>query len=223
MNASLKLLAPLAAALAIAACNAGGSSNMPSTTTGTSPSSSSSFAGHLPEWQAKHLAHAACPQNTHRPTCQVLVSNMVSPACSPSSGCGFTATQLEAAYELTPSLGNGAGTTVAVIEAGDAPNALSNVQTYRNEYGLGTASIFKYNQEGQQSNYPASCSDWGWCLETALDIEMVSASCPKCTIFLMEANSDSGVNMGETEAEAVTLGATILSNSWSYENTGKLR
>ncbi len=42
---------------------------------------------------------------------------------------------------------------------------------------------------------------------------MVSAACPKCNIFLMEAKG--GISDLETaEAEAVTLGATILSNSW---------
>ena len=44
-----------------------------------------------------------------------------------------------------------------------------------------------YNQNGQTSNYPASCEDYGWCVETDLDIEMVAAACPKCTVYLMEA------------------------------------
>ncbi|HLX25700.1 MAG TPA: S8 family serine peptidase, partial [Candidatus Cybelea sp.] len=42
---------------------------------------------------------------------------------------------------------------------------------------------------------------------------MVSASCPNCTIYLMEAKG--GISDFEAaEKEAVTLGATILSNSW---------
>ena len=46
-----------------------------------------------------------------------------------------------------------------------------------------------------------------------LDVEMVSASCPKCTIYLIEAqNSISDLEKAETEA--VTLGAHIVSNSW---------
>ncbi len=44
---------------------------------------------------------------------------------------------------------------------------------------------------------------------------MISASCPKCTIFLMEAKDGSSISDFEAaEKEAVTLGATILSNSW---------
>ena len=81
------------------------------------------------------------------------------------------------------------------------------------EYGLGTATLFRYNQNGQQSNYPSSCQNYGWCVESDLDIDMVSAACPKCTIYLMEA--DDSINGFETaEKEAVTLGATIASNSW---------
>ena len=117
------------------------------------------------------------------------------------------------------SLGNGSGTKVAVIEAGDLSAAATDVATYRTQFGLGTASFFKYNETGQQSNYPPSCQNYGWCGETALDIDMVSASCPKCTIYLMEAKDGSSISDFETaEQEAVTLGATIVSNSWSCPN-----
>ena len=73
----------------------------------------------------------------------------------------------------------------------------------------------KYNETGQQSNYPPSCEDYGWCVETDLDIDMVSAACPKCTIYLMEAKDGPISDFETAEKEAVTLGATILSNSWS--------
>jgi subtilase family serine protease len=77
----------------------------------------------------------------------------------------------------------------------------------------------KYNAEGQQSNYPPSCEDYGWCVETDLDIEMVSAACPKCTVYLMEGSSGSN-NFETIESEAVKLGATILSNSWICYGSG---
>jgi len=216
MDRTFKLLVPLAAALAIAACSAGGSSNMPGS--GGSSQTGSAIT-HVPQWQAKHLARAVCPQAVGKPICQVLlVHTGANPLCSPSSSCGWTATQLEKAYNLTRSLGNGKGQIVAVIEAGDDATASTDLATYRAEYGLGTAKFFKYNETGQQSNYPPSCQNYGWCLETDLDIEMVSASCPKCTIYLMEAPSNGISDFETTEAEAVTLGAKILSNSWSCLN-----
>ena len=41
---------------------------------------------------------------------------------------------------------------------------------------------------------------------------MVSAACPNCTIYLVEANDNN--NLGTAEKEAVKLGAHIISNSW---------
>lgn len=213
MNGSLKLVAPLVAALAIAACNSGGSSNMPAAS-GVSQGAPLTYKV-VPEWMTKHEAKAMCPQVTGRPTCLALQVQKggITPLCSPSSSCGFTAQQLEKAYNLTSQLGNGAGTNVALIEAGDLANASSDLSTYRTQYGLGSANLTKYNENGQQSNYPPTCENYGWCLETDLDIDMVSAACPKCNIFLMEAKG--GISDFEAaEKEAVTLGATILSNSW---------
>lgn len=169
----------------------------------------------VPEWQTMHLARATCPQVVGKPTCLALQvqKNGITPLCSPSSSCGFTPQQLEQAYNITSQLGKGKGTNVAVIEAGDLPDASSDLAMYRSQYGLGTANLTKYNESGQQSDYPPTCEDYGWCLESALDIDMVSASCPKCSIFLMEAKG--GISdFEQAEKEAVTLGATILSNSW---------
>ena len=43
---------------------------------------------------------------------------------------------------------------------------------------------------------------------------MVAAACPKCTIYLIEANSGSATDLQTAEVEAVTLGAHIVSNGW---------
>ena len=171
--------------------------------------------GPMPQWEVQHQARATCPQVIGKPTCFALqvLKNGITPLCSPSSSCGFTAQQLEAAYGLTGSLGKGAGTNVALIEEGDLANASSDFSTYRSEYGLGSGTITRYNETGQQSNYPPSCEDYGWCIESDLDIDMVAAACPKCNVLVMEANG--GISdLEAAESEAVKLGATILSNSW---------
>jgi subtilase family serine protease len=213
VNGTLKLVAPLVAALAIAACNAGGTSNMP-TAPGAAQGNALSYKV-IPDWMSQHQARAVCPQVTGRPTCLALQVQKggITPLCSPSSTCGWTAQQLETAYGITSQLGNGSTKKVAVIEAGDFSAATADLATYRTQYGLGTGNMTRYNESGQTSNYPPSCTNYGWCLETALDIDMVSAACPKCTIYLMEAKG--GINDFEAaEKSAVTLGATILSNSW---------
>jgi subtilase family serine protease len=202
MVRSLKVVGPLVAALTIAACN-GGSSTIPTNTASA------------PQWQAKHLARAACPQVVKKPTClALLVTKGVTPLCSPAGdGCGWMPSDLQTRYGLTPYLGDGSGTNVAVIEVGDDSSAAADLGKYRSEFGLGTGTITKYNENGQEGDYPSSCADYGWCLETALDIDMVSASCPDCGIFLMEAQ-DSISGLEKAEVSAVKLGATIVSNSW---------
>jgi subtilase family serine protease len=113
-------------------------------------------------------------------------------------------------------LGKGKGTIVAVIELGDIPTAATDLATYRTQFGLGKAKFKKFNQYGQESNYPESCADFGFCLEADLDIEMVSVSCPKCTIYMVEGGNCGGGVCGleGAEKEAAALHATIISNSW---------
>jgi len=215
VNGSLKIVS-IAALLAIAACNGAGSSNV---ATGGLPSQSaaSQSARYVPQWEAKHQAHRVCKLLEGGVQCHVLViGRQQPPPCSPSSTCGWRPIDMQTRYNLTPSLGKGSGTIVALIELGDLPSAQTDLATYRTQFGLGTATFAKYNEEGQQGNYPTSCQNFGWCIETDLDIEMVSVSCPKCTIYLIEGGNCGGVVCGleKAEATAVNLGATILSNSW---------
>jgi len=210
VNGTIKMVVPLVAALAIAACSSGGSSNMPASSGQSISSQARGTPMHaMPEWQAKGLARAACPQVVGQPTCLALLKNGPQPACSPSSNCGWTPKDLETRYNLP--ITKGSGEIVAIVDAGDHPDAASDLSKYRTQFGLGTANFFKYNQTGQQSNYP---SYTGWHLEIDLDIDMVSASCPLCTIYLVEANSASSSDLDTAENEAVTLGAHIISNSW---------
>ncbi len=215
MNGLLKLVVPLAAALAIAACNASNSSNMPATT-GASQAVTPASGHSVPEWMAKHQARRACKELDGGVRCFTLISNAGPLACSPSSNCGLRPIDLQTRYKLGGLLGRGAGTIVAVIELGDVPNASTDLSTYRSQFGLGTAPFAKYNQYGQQSNYPETCADFGFCLEADLDTEMVAASCPKCTIYMIEGGNCGAAVCGleGAEATAVALGATIISNSW---------
>lgn len=204
----------IVAASFFTACTA--ASGPPTGAAQTAASSTYGWHDAAPLGKSQHLARAVCPQVVGKPTCLVLqrYRNGVTPLCSPSS-CGWTPSQLQAAYNLTGALGNGSGTIVAVVDAFDEPDAASDLATYRSQFGLGTANFVKLNQSGQQYNYPESCAQAspGWCVEIDLDIEMVSASCPNCTIYLVE--SDGSISGFEAaEKVAVSLGATIVSNSW---------
>jgi subtilase family serine protease len=130
----------------------------------------------------------------------------VTPAAAPA---GFGPADLRSAYAL-PS--GGAGVTVAIVDAFDNPNVASDLATYRSTFGLPAAHFRKVNQAGQASPLPAT--DVGWGEEMSLDVDMVSAICPNCSILLVEANSNSLANLGASVSEAVALGAKFVSNSY---------
>jgi len=124
---------------------------------------------------------------------------------------GWAPSDFQNRYNL-PSSTKGSGQIVAIVDAYDNHNVASDLMAYRSEFGLGTVNFSKYNQEGQQSNYPSGSVGWG--LEIDLDVEMVSATCPLCTIYLIEANSADSSDLEAAEVEAVKLSAHIVSNSW---------
>jgi subtilase family serine protease len=201
-------VAPLIAALAIAACNAGGTSSVPGAS-----GQMGAQAAHVPQWQATHSATPACAgSRVGQMQCDLLVSTAT---VNHDVINGLTAADLEAAYKL-PSSKKGKGASVYIVDAYDNPDAANDFAEYRSAMGLPVGTLNKYNQEGQMSNYPAGNSGWGE--EEDLDIEMASASCPNCTVNLIEADSNSNSDLGASEVEAVKLGATIISNS--YTGTG---
>jgi subtilase family serine protease len=202
MLRSLKLFAPFAAALAIAACSA----DAPSLPGAVGRSVSEPHP--IPQWQARNLAHRACPDA--RPgevQCQLLILNKGVQSTQRAWG----AADIEAAYNL-PSSTEGSGQIVAIVDDYDNPKVASDLAVYRRHYGLPKAKFFKYNQDGQQRHYPKGDPDRG--IESDNDVDMVSASCPNCTIYLVETNSNGTSDTEKGEAEAAKLGAHIVSNSF---------
>jgi hypothetical protein len=127
---------------------------------------------------------------------------------------GYGPADLDSAYNL-PSSG-GTDQTVAIIDAGNDPNAEADLAVYRQTYGLPACTtangcFSKVNQQGQTSPLP---SDRGWGAEISLDVDMVSAACPNCRILLVEGNDASLANLAQAVDTAVALGATEVSNSY---------
>jgi subtilase family serine protease len=152
----------------------------------------------------------ACRRTTGEAQCLALFTTFGRRANSGPMG-GFTPAQLQAAYGLSTS-SRGNGEVVAIVDAFDNPNIASDLAEYRSFFKLPAANFTKYNQAGKVGSYPAG--DTGWGFEEDLDVDMVSASCPNCTIYLIEANSQNGTDLQAAVAEAVTLGAKIVSNSY---------
>jgi Subtilase family len=172
-------------------------------------------SGSIPQRQADPLGTRACPETSPGGAqCELIIQKTgVQPDVA-----GWGPSDLQAAYNL-PSSSKGSGQIVAIVDAYDNPNVASDLAEYRSYFGLPVADFTKYNQEGQTHNYPKSCSAYGWCAEIDLDVEMISAACPNCTIYLVEAKDNN--DLDTAEKEAVKLGAHIVSNSWDWNNTSE--
>src|SRR4051812_43722329 len=128
---------------------------------------------------------------------------------------GYAPWSIDSAYNVPTS--QGAGRTVAIVDAYDDPNAESDLAAYRSQFGLPACTTAngcfrKINQNGATSPLPAANS--GWASEIMLDVEMVSAVCPLCHILLVEANSPTTGNLGTAVNQAVAQGAVAISNSY---------
>lgn len=137
-------------------------------------------------------------------------------------GYGFFASDLQSAYNVGSSSG-GPVNTVAVVDAYDDPNIVSDDATYRADFGLDACNtttlsgcVTKVNEYGQASPLPAAASgdNIGWATEEALDVDMVSALCQQCHILLVEANTAGSLDLGNGVNSAVAAGAKYVSNSY---------
>jgi hypothetical protein len=167
----------------------------------------------------------ACPVTT-RPgqmACMVLertnVAHHSQSALGPDAapvGDGYGPSSLQSAYAL-PSSTAGSGETVAVVDAFNDPNIVSDLATYRSDWGLpacGTGCFSVVNQSGATSPLPTNAGTNGWDVEESLDVDMVSAICPLCHIILVEASAASTADLGTAVNSAVSLGAKFVSNSY---------
>jgi subtilase family serine protease len=152
----------------------------------------------------------------------------VIPNATPS---GYGPADLQSAYNLPSATSAtwktaGVGQVVAIVDAYNDPSALSDVNTYRSQFGIAPLStctsaspalsasqpcFSKVNQSGD-TRYPKS--NGGWAQEISLDLDMVSAVCPNCSVLLVEATSPTFTNLGAAVNQAAILGATEISNSY---------
>jgi hypothetical protein len=165
---------------------------------------------------------AVCPPKAGTFTCRALVRTNVHGPRPDGLPQGFGPQDLESAYQLP--VAKGAGMTVAITGQGGYSKAESDLATYRSTYGLPACTIASgcltlVNEEGKTSPLPPDNQNW-WG-ESGLDMDMVSAACPQCKILYVESNTSEG-NTGLLKSinTAVSLGATIVTNSWGdYSST----
>ncbi|MEV4315892.1 S53 family peptidase [Actinocrispum sp. NPDC049592] len=135
---------------------------------------------------------------------------------------GWGATDLASAYKL-PATG-GTDTLVAISIAFDAPTLENDLNEYRRTFGIpecttANGCFRKVNQNGDAAPLPQP--NFGWAVESTLDVSMVSAACPTCKILVVEGNTNSFADLAATEDTAIRLGAKVVSNSYGAREMGQ--
>jgi hypothetical protein len=144
------------------------------------------------------------------------------PALTDGPAGGYTPASLAKAYGVDANAAAGGNVTVAIVDAFSDPNVLADLNTFNAHYGLPaeTATSFKVvNQDGASSPLPAGDHTWGE--EITLDVQTVRGLCHKCKIVLVEATTNAYTDFEAAENTAVSMHASIVSNSWGgFETSG---
>ena len=124
---------------------------------------------------------------------------------------------LRAAYNIPASSST---KTIAIVDAFGYPGAEKDLGVYRARYGLPPCTTANgcFKKVGQTGSPILPVYNIGWAQETALDLDMASAMCPTCKILLVEANTNSFINLA-TAAQFAANQPNVVAVSNSYGAT----
>jgi subtilase family serine protease len=228
----------LLALVATSACSSrgGGSfvpSSMPATADGAQDPMESLYTpamGYYPMSRA-NAAQPACGRTASPNVARCmawrrtdLVPNTIATDGIPA-GVGFTPADIASAYHLDTT--KGGGQTIATVDAFGYTQAASDLAAFRKAAklpvcGLESGCLRIVNQQGQTAPLPPVNTDpsQDWRAEQAVDLDALSAACPRCKIVLVETNS---AQLSDLAAGAVTaaqtLHANVISNSFGGAET----
>lgn len=161
-----------------------------------------------------------CPEEPGRNRCFSWVrtdaegNDLVSPTFAAS---GLSASDLQKLYLSGVDLDKDPGVTLAIVDGYGYKAAESELATYRKQMGLPECTTANgclkiVNQKGEPSPLPKESGNWP--LEQALDLQMASATCPKCKLLLVQGDDSGSLSLYGAQATAAMLGATVISNSF---------
>jgi hypothetical protein len=127
---------------------------------------------------------------------------------------GITPAEIKSAYGFTGLSEDGAGQTIAIIDAYNDPNITSDLGTFDSEFDLAAPPSFKVvSQTGSTTALPATSA--AWAQEISLDVEWAHAIAPDANILLVEAKNDSTTNLLDAVNYARDAsGVSVVSMSW---------
>ena len=129
------------------------------------------------------------------------VSTSASPGATPAAlAAPFTPAQIDQVYGISnitfgSTAGTGAGQTIAIIDAYNNPDIVSDAAAFDTQFGLqqfnvsGGPTLTVLNQSAAVSPLPATPSPGTWDLEESLDVQWAHSVAPQANVVLFEANS----------------------------------
>ncbi len=168
---------------------------------------------------------------------RVAAPGSVKPTNSPDNASApYTPSQVQTAYgvnliSFNGIVGNGAGQTIAIVDAYNDPNIVSDTATFNTRFGLpqfnsGGPTFQVLNENGGTTlpmNTNTTVGDWD--LEESLDVQWVHSMAPEANVILFESTTANDPDMDQAEVTAADWpGVSVISNSWgegefSGENT----
>jgi hypothetical protein len=130
---------------------------------------------------------------------------------------GTTPQQIRHAYgfdqiTFNGTAGDGSGTTIAIVDAFNQPNIVSDLHGFDTAFGLPDPVLTRMNENGG-SSLPQN--DVGWGQEISLDVEWAHAIAPKANILLVEANAPTDTDLfAAVRTAAMQPGVVAVSMSW---------
>ena len=140
---------------------------------------------------------------------------------------GYTPQQIQQAYgfdQIAPVNGhtiNGAGETIAIVDAFYDPAITSDANTFSSQFNLplfnspGGPTLTAVASGGGSASSLQQDSTGGWPLETSLDVEWAHAMAPQANILLVEAPDESNTSIfNAVQYAASQPGVVAVSMSW---------
>jgi hypothetical protein len=136
------------------------------------------------------------------------------PLFGSTSPTGYSPSAVQNAYGVNQVsfgnvTGNGAGQTIAIIDAYLDPSIASDLQKFDSQYGLQAPPSF--TQYVENGFLPTNAA---WALETALDVEWAHAMAPAANIVLVEAQPTLNDLFSAVSFASHLSGVSVVSMSW---------
>ena len=131
---------------------------------------------------------------------------------------GLTAAVTGCNPETLTTVTTGGSRAIAIVDAFDDPNVMSDLSVYSAEYGLPAVTAANFQVVYATGTQPAQDSTGGWELEESLDVDMAHALAPNAKIFFVEAATNNNADLIFADKVAAKLveaaGGGEVSNSW---------